>query len=106
MKKMKNIGIIAVLIGIILSRICGDYFGSNSQVIIMGIAILFSAILIAVIVLKKYYIPAILLTSILTPVAISFFGMYFNNLYMLFGGLILFFVALVIDMKYLNSIKK
>lgn len=104
--KLKGLGVLGVLVGIILSRVLGSYYGDNARIAIMTAVIVLLLIIVAILFIKKYTIAGLAFLSITVPIIIIALGMYKDNLYLVGGGLILFFVTLVILIKYLNSIKK
>ncbi|MBL4932372.1 hypothetical protein [Clostridium paridis] len=96
MKNMKYVGLLGVIFGVLLSRFLGNYFGNSSQVMAMFVVVTCALFIIIALFVKKFYLGAIIMLSITLPLIIGAIGMYLDNLYMILGGIVLFFVTLII----------
>ncbi|SMC26744.1 hypothetical protein SAMN02745134_02923 [Clostridium acidisoli DSM 12555] len=106
MKKVKYMGIAGVIIGMIFSKILGSYFGNDVRIILMSFSIVCVISVILYLVLNKSYKVAIMFFLMLIPLIIGFLGIYFHNIYLVFGGLILFFIISIILLQYLKKLKR
>lgn len=71
-------------------------FGLNGRIII-GLAVaLVMTICLITLVLEKFYFASFLILILLLPLVVGFIGIYYNNMDLLLGGLIAFFVILLI----------
>jgi hypothetical protein len=104
--RLRGLGVLGVLVGIILSRMLGIYYGDNARIAIMALGIVLLIIIVGILIIKKQTIAGVVFFSMTIPIIIIALGMCENNLYLVLGGLILFCIVLVIVIKYLNSIKK
>lgn len=104
--KLKGLGVLGVLFGVIISRMLSIYYVDDVRITIMVGGIMLLLIIVAILFIKKQHIAGIAFLSITAPMIIILLGMYKDNLYLAGGGIILFFVVLVILIKYLNRIKK
>ncbi|WP_160680639.1 hypothetical protein [Clostridium sp. C8-1-8] len=103
MKKTTNIGVLSVLIGIIISRMIGNYFGNDCRIILMAIVLILGFAIVAYLSINKNYLASVMFLFIFLPLVVSFIGIYMGNLYILFGGIVIFLIVLIILAIYLNK---
>lgn len=103
--KYKGFSAFGIALGMWFSRNFGDntYFGLNGRII----AGLFCALLIAsgiiILIYKKLYLISFLALILIAPMVVMFIGIYYDNLKLIFGGLLTFIIILCI---YLIIIKR
>lgn len=101
--KLKLIGILAVFIGIGLSRVVEAHYGSNSKVTIVAILVIISLILVLYLISIKKYLAAIIMASMALPLIVSLIGMYLKNLYLIFGGIGSVFILIPLTIKLISK---
>lgn len=100
-KKMTILGVIAVLLGIYISRILTNRYGNDGRVIIASIALGISILALLIMVLKKKYIEAIAVLSMILPGIMIFIGIYKDSILLTAAGLLLVFITIPIMIKVL-----
>lgn len=105
-KSINGFGIIAVLVGLILSKFLGSYFGGNAQLMAMSICALITVLVIIIMIFQKYYLASLLMFILALPVFIGIVGAYLDNLYIMIGSIVAIFVVLFIIIKFLPKYKK
>lgn len=98
-KKMTSIGIIAVLLGIFISRILTARYGNNGRVIVASIALGISVCALLFIALKKMYTEAIVLLFLVLPAVVVFVGICKDNIFITAAGLLLVCIVIPIIIK-------
>jgi hypothetical protein len=96
--KFKGLCTFGVFFGMWLSRNFGDnsYFGLNLRVLIgLAVTVLVGSVIILLLI-KKQYLGAFWFFIIILPLAFGFVGMYYDDLKLVGGGLLAFFISLTI----------
>ncbi|WP_238885085.1 hypothetical protein [Clostridium sp. YIM B02551] len=103
--KFKGLGILAIFLGMALSRTIGDktYFGLNGRVLTGIICVVFLLIIISIAFIKRQYAAALVFFGMAVPLAIAFIGIYMDNLKLVFGGIIGIFIIMIIEIKALKK---
>jgi hypothetical protein len=106
---MKGIGVLSAVIGMILYKVMSNYYGDSGPKLVMYACVSISLAAIISLVLMKHFLAAFLLSMIGLPVVVMAIGMYFDNVLVGFGGVILLFIMSPIVIKiapYLAKYKK
>ncbi|MFD3158371.1 hypothetical protein ACFIJ5_16220 [Haloimpatiens sp. FM7330] len=109
MRRMKGIGVLSAIIGMILYRIMSYYYGDSGPKLAAYIAISIFLLCIISLVLMKYFLVAFLLIIIILPEAIIVIGMHFDNILVVITGIVLLLIMIPIMIKvtpYLTKYKK
>ena len=106
MNKIKNKGIIGVLLGLTISKIIGKYYGYSADKIIIYALASISIILALYGVIKKQYILTLFILIIFIPVNIIVIGLYLNNNILFFGGIFSIFIIFPLIIKILGKKRK
>lgn len=93
-KKRGIIGGSTILFGIGLSRWAREHYGINgSKALAVSVIIYIIAVLIISAYITKKYLEVMMLFLLVLPIIIGLIGACLNNIYMMIGGLVLFFVS-------------
>lgn len=98
-------GIFGAGIGLILSESLGIWGGTNAQLTAMSGVALIIIVLLLIMVYKKYNAVALIMFIEISPIFIGIIGAYLDNLYIMVGSTILFFLVPLVIIKYLNKKK-
>lgn len=99
MKTRKSIGILSAIVGMILYKIIGSYFGVSGQKLLMyGIVSICLLITIGLALMKQFMAVAFCLTIVL-PLVMASIGMYLDNLLLVFGGIVLLIIMIFVVLK-------
>jgi len=102
---MVIIGILGVLLGRILNSVLSRYVGNNSSNIILSVALTIFLCVILFLLISRYYIVAILLLIIGSPIIIANIGLFFNNKWLEGIGILLFFIVFLFMPKFIKKLK-
>jgi hypothetical protein len=94
----KKLGVIsggsAALFGMALSRWAREHYGIKGSLFIALVClIVLIVILIISACISKKYLATMTVFLMISPIIVSIVGIYLNNIYMMIGGLVLFFVS-------------
>ncbi|SMC26737.1 hypothetical protein SAMN02745134_02918 [Clostridium acidisoli DSM 12555] len=105
-KGIKGLGLVGVFLGLILSKLISAYGGDNVKLtVISGICVVY-VVIVLLIAYKGYKSVAFILFIVMLPIFIGVTGAYLDNLYIMIGSILLFFIVLFGVTKYLNSKNK
>lgn len=99
------IGILGVLLGRILNSVLSRYVGDSSSNIILSVVLTIFLCVILFLIISKYYIIAILLVAISSPIIIANIGLLFKNKWLEGVGILLFFILLLFMPKFIKKLK-
>ncbi|MBK1809994.1 hypothetical protein JHL18_04970 [Clostridium sp. YIM B02505] len=105
-QSIKGVGIIAVFLGLVLSKFLASYLGGNAQLMAMSVCGLITILLIMILVFQKHYLGSLFLFIIIAPIYLGIIGAYLDNLYIMGGSTVLFFVVLIAVIKLVPKLKK
>jgi hypothetical protein len=101
-KLLQRLSFAGIFVGFTLSGFLYKYFDISKDqsrliVIIIGTIIFLSGIMYLI--YKKYYLGTLILVLPMLPVFIGILGSYMENMYMMIGGLVGFFIVLIAVIK-------
>jgi len=100
---MSMIGIFGVLFGRILNRVLSNYFGNKGSNIAFAISGAIVLCVILILVIKKYYIAAVLSVIAFIPLIVAGIGLYLNNMNIVGFGILLIFIIYPITIKVIKK---
>lgn len=100
--KFKGLGVFGVSLGMWLSRNFGNqsYFGINGRVLIGLVGILLMLPFLIIAILKRAYFALFLFLLIFLPLLVGLIGIYYDNVYIVLGGLIALFISFFVLKRY------
>lgn len=104
--RLKSLCIVAILLGMSLSKFIGSYFGLNGKIMIVIASIIMSLIIIIMLICFKEYSAALVSFFMVFPLIVGVLGMYLNNIYLVLGALVLLIVFVKIIAKILPRFMK
>ncbi|MDT8718422.1 hypothetical protein IAI10_17280 [Clostridium sp. 19966] len=104
-KILRIVSIIGVFLGIAVDKVLINKYGVNASTIMVGALIIILLILITALIFLKYFLAALGLLILGTPLIISFIGMYLDNLILMMIGVALMVVVVPVMKKVLLRLK-
>ncbi|WP_411681927.1 hypothetical protein [Clostridium thailandense] len=92
--RTKLIGSGGALFGIILSKWATNHYGKSGSLVVGVCALIVLALYFVIMAYKtKKYLGMAMILLMLTPLIVILMGVYLDNAYVIFGGIILLFVS-------------
>lgn len=106
--KYKGLDVFGALLGMRLSRSLGNsnYFGINGNIIVGLFCLSIIVPFIIMMIIKKFYLVSFLITILLIPMVVGFVGLYYKNINLVLGGIIVFFIILSIYLIFMRRHNK
>jgi hypothetical protein len=105
-KGIKGLGLAGVFVGLILSKLTSVYGGDNARLAVMSGVCAIYVVIVLLIAYKGYKSAAFIMFIVMLPIIIGVIGACLDNLYLMIGGILSFFIVSPVVIKYLNSKNK
>lgn len=97
--KVSNVGVLGVLFGIFMNRILVSKYGDTGSVMLASVALTIFLISFICLIIMKKYVAALVFLPVVLPTIAMFVGIIIDNIFIMFGGLLLLIVGLLIMIK-------